>query len=266
LRDLGVEQAILLYCLGIRHLEEMQHLLRPKVEPRLQAQKKLLEQQGFIVRTEIAAGLPQNDVNRIAIERHCSLIVVGTHGQTMSSEIKLGGPASEIIHNSRKPILLMRLKISTLQDRMQCESVCQNMLGHVLFATDFSDNADQAIKTVEELASHGAKRITLMHVQDKAKIDRHLEHRLTESNVIDSERLERLKTQLSRKGQSEVKCDITYGSPVAEILKKAREGDVSLIVMGSQGKGYISEVFLGSVSHQVARHAEVSVLLLPAVR
>jgi nucleotide-binding universal stress UspA family protein len=59
---------------------------------------------------------------------------------------------------------------------------------------------------------------------------------------------------------------ITYGSPVTEILKKATDDGVTLIVMGSQGRGYISELFLGSVSHNVARHAGVPVLLVPLPR
>ena len=39
---------------------------------------------------------------------------------------------------------------------------------------------------------------------------------------------------------------------------------VSLTVMGSQGRGHLGELFLGSVSHNVARHAPVPVLLIPA--
>ena len=67
-------------------------------------------------------------------------------------------------------------------------------------------------------------------------------------------------------GPAGVRCDITNGSPVNEILKKAREDAASLIVMGSQGRGYISELFLGSVSHNVARHAGMPVLLVPSPR
>jgi len=37
-------------------------------------------------------------------------------------------------------------------------------------------------------------------------------------------------------------------------------------VMGSQGRGFVSESFLGSVSHQVARRSPAPVLLIPAKR
>lgn len=266
LRALGAERALLMYCLGIRHLVELQHLLAPMVEPKLQAQKTILEQSGFQVAVEIAPGLPQHEINRVAVERNCSLIVVGSHGRTMSGEIHLGGVASEIIHNMRTPILLVRLKVTIVQDRQQCEAICANMLDHVLFPTDFSDNAEYAFRTVRELAERGVKRITLMHVQDTARIGTHLEHRLAEFNEIDRERLDRLTTELTGRGSTDVRSAITYGSPMTEIVQKASGDGVSLIVMGSQGRGYISEVFLGSVSHNVARRASVPVLLVPLPR
>jgi len=43
-----------------------------------------------------------------------------------------------------------------------------------------------------------------------------------------------------------------------------RDRDVQLTVMGSQGRGYVSDLFLGSVSHNVARQSVASVLLIPA--
>jgi nucleotide-binding universal stress UspA family protein len=41
---------------------------------------------------------------------------------------------------------------------------------------------------------------------------------------------------------------------------------VMLIVMGRQGRGPIPEIFLGSVSHNMVRHAPIPVLLVPALR
>jgi len=57
-----------------------QHLLAPMVEPKLQAQKAALAKDGFAVTVEITPGLPQHDINRVAVEKDCSLIVLGTHG------------------------------------------------------------------------------------------------------------------------------------------------------------------------------------------
>lgn len=265
-RALGAERVTLLHCLGIRHIQSVQHLLAPLVEPKLQVQKEALEKQGYEVNIEIAPGLPQFEINRVAAEKGCSLVIVGSHGQTMSSEIHLGGVASELIHNAKKPVLLVRLKITDVKDRDRCEVICDNMMEHILYPTDFSDNAERAFAYVKELAQSGVKRVTLLHVQDKVRIGKHLEHRLEEFNRIDQERLERLKSALTQAGGAKVETAIVYGMPIPEILKKARESGVTLTVMGSQGRGYISELFLGSVSHNVSRKAEVSVLLIPALR
>jgi nucleotide-binding universal stress UspA family protein len=182
------------------------------------------------------------------------------------SEIRLGGVASEVIHNAKRPVLLAHLKITDAKDQVRCEAICGNMMEHILYPTDFSDNAENAFAYVKELAQSAAKRVTLLHVQDKVRIGKHLEHRLEEFNRIDRERLERMKSALTQSGGAEVETAIVYGMPVSEILKKVRENGVTLIVMGSQGRGYISELFLGSVSHNVARHSGASVLLVPALR
>ena len=75
-----------------------------------------------------------------------------------------------------------------------------------------------------------------------------------------------LRKKLLEKGAKNVLLKIPYGNPTSEILNELKGGDYSLVVMGSQGRGFIQEIFLGSVSHNIARDASVSVLLIPALR
>jgi nucleotide-binding universal stress UspA family protein len=55
------------------------------------------------------------------------------------------------------------------------------------------------------------------------------------------------------------------GHPLPAILRAMESEDISLIVMGTQGKGFIKEIFLGSVAHNVSRLATCPVLLIPPV-
>ncbi|OHB54829.1 MAG: hypothetical protein A2Y07_07260 [Planctomycetes bacterium GWF2_50_10] len=266
LREWGAEKAILVHALGVRHLEEIARLLTLEAEPTLAQQKAKLESQGFEATLEIASGVPGTEINRIAEQRKVSLIVVGSHGATCAREMLLGGAALAILHKATVPVLLVRIKVGEPEALAKCELACRNFKRHILFATDFSDTAKRAFSYLEKIAECGPEKITLLHVQDKVKIDKHLRNRLDEFNRIDAERLEHLKSSLQKRGVQEIKIELPYGFPIQEIVNHAKYDAVSLIIMGSQGRGFISEVLLGSVSHNVARHATVPVLLISAKR
>ena len=55
------------------------------------------------------------------------------------------------------------------------------------------------------------------------------------------------------------------GIPCRPFSRLLESQDISLIVMGTQGKGFIQELFLGSVAHNVSRLATCPVLLIPPV-
>lgn len=266
LRPLGTEEAILVHALGLRHLRDMQPLLASYVEPRLAAQEALLRRQGFSTRVEIALGTPVLQVNRIAVEHRASLIVVGTHGSGLHREILAGRTAMAILEHASLPVRVVRLILTEEEGGTRCQAACLEFGRHLLYCTDFSDIAERTFLYVERIVEDCGGRVTLLHVQDKACIGRHLQHRLQEFNAIDRDRLERLQARLLEKGAAEVTIALRYGSPIQEILRVAHEENESLIVMGSQGRGFIAEVFLGNTSHQVVPHAPVPVLLVPPVR
>ena len=79
-------------------------------------------------------------------------------------------------------------------------------------------------------------------------------------------RLDAIAAKLSAAGARSVDVEICFGSPTTQLLEKSHQQTHSLIVMGSQGAGFIKEVFLGSVSHNLVRLARQPVLLIPAAR
>lgn len=267
--QLGVEQVYLCHALGLRHMKDLKYELIRKVEPQLAAQKQILEGQGFEVSVEIPSGIPSEEINRLAEEKDVSLIVIGSHGESQAHHLlfKFGGVASEVLHSHQKPLLMVRTKVSQDEKGEICvEASCADFRAHVLYATDFSDTAQRAFEYVEAIVKSGCEEVTLMHVQDSTRIEKHLEHKLDEFNKIDRKRLEMRKTRLEELGARNVDIKIPYGKPITEILQELQRTDYSLAVMGSQGRGFIKEVFLGSVSHHVTREAETSVLLVPALR
>lgn len=266
MKALGTEEAHLIHCFNIRDVGTLVDQMIELSKPAFETQKVMLEDLGFSTTGKMVLGLPQIEINRQAQEHDCSLIVVGSHGQTIVSEVTLGSVAGAVVHSATRPVLLLRWKLKDANGKKICESPVCDPLSHVLFPTDFSDNAEHAFSYVQKIADSGAKKVTLLHVQDKSRIDRHLKEKLEEFNQIDTDRLERLKADLEKRGVNDIQIEIPYGSPKKEVITRTQEDDVSLVVMGTQGRGYISEIFLGSVSHAVARHSEVPVLLIPAIQ
>lgn len=267
LKPLGPREIILTHALGLRHLEDLKYLLAPQAEKKLQDQKKVLADQGFQVTVRIEPGVPALEINRVACEAKTGMIVIGSHGATLAREILLGSVATEVLHQSRHPVFVARLKITdTTGGPTRCEMLCTDFHRHVLFATDFSDTSERAFEYVEKIVESGGRRVTLLHVQERSRIERHLLDRLDEFNRIDEERLERMRTRLTELRADDVSIHVPYGHAIEEIVARAARDVATLIVMGSQGRGALASVVLGNVSLQVTRLTNVPVLLVPAIR
>ncbi|MGA7395748.1 MAG: universal stress protein [Terrimicrobiaceae bacterium] len=52
--------------------------------------------------------------------------------------------------------------------------------------------------------------------------------------------------------QASVETLVDRGHPALKIIERAKESGRTLILMGTQGKGFVEELFLGSVAHGVA--------------
>ena len=267
LRSLGVEECLLLQCMNMREPAAFgAELASCVVEKTLLDQKTVLENSGFRVQTEVAPGYAQVEINRVARERGAALIVIGSHGRTLLGEVLLGGVADAVLHQAATPVLLVRVARGA-DARVLCAmgATC-DFTRRVLFATDFSENAADAFETVKDLVASGAEAVSLLHIQDRDRIEPHLIDRLDEFNRRDRERLEALQTTLASAGAARVDVQIRLGHPGREILKEVDLGGATLVVMGTQGRSALDEMLLGSVSHYVARRSKAPVLLVPIHR
>lgn len=261
----GAEHCLLVMCISMQEATATAlSYSTDTLEGILEEQKVLLEGQGLSVETKVATGSAKAEINRIAEEEDFDLIVVGSQGHSLVGGAILGGVAYGVINSAKRPVLVIPIR-KMPGDENACTNECLpvercDFTRHVLFATDFSENADHAFSFVKEMAQGGARRITLLHVMDSAHIDHPVEKELA------NRRLESMKKILRDGGDVRVDIRIAFGSPLQEIIRTVKEEDVHLVAMGSQGRGFIKEIFLGSVSHSVARSSDAPVLLVPYVR
>ncbi len=262
LLQLGVQETVLGICVGFHVIPGLQDNLNEILKPEIERRHAALENQGYRVEVELILGDPGREANRLAEEKECDLVVVGSQVHSLAGEIFFGGASGEVLHRCRRPLLATRIHIDA-----DCPPDCPlAKLQRILFPTDFSENAEHAFSTVVDMAESAGASVVLMHVQDRSKIEGRLKDRIEEFNTIDRDRLERMKAHLVDHGIADVEIELSYGLPTEEILRRSRQGDISLTVMGNQGRGFVAEMFLGSVSHNIARNAPTPTLLIPAVR
>jgi len=264
LKEFGTAEILLLQFWGTLDVLGVDSFYKPTVfedfEKNLQKQKAALEEQGFIVETRVLEGLSASQVNKIAIDENYSLISVGSDRHIFSSM------ANELIHNAERPTYIFKSADGKTSQEYERYKLPGSVAGHVLFATDFSKNSEYAFNYLIKMIPMIKDKISLIHIQDEYRISPYLDDKIEEFNRIDTGRLEAMKKLLLEKGCPEVQTVLKYGSPSAEILKSARELSAEMVMMGSQGRGFVNEFFLGSVSHNIARQLPVPVLLIPAKR
>lgn len=268
LRAYGIERCLLVQCLSLQDVAATalsyttQHL-----ESMLVEQKSILERAGFAVETRVVPGFAKQEINRIADKEDFPLVVVGSLGHSMVKEAMLGGVAYGVIHSSRQPVLVIPVK-RVNDGESTCCTERGDFTGHVLFPTDFSANADRAFGILKKMVAAGIRRVTLLHIL-AASMDDQASGRQNQDEPSDDlvrGRLDAMRQALQRPGNAEVGIEIRKGSPFLEITRLVDASDVQLVVMGSQGSGFVKELFLGSVSHNVTRHSIAPVLLVPAER
>jgi nucleotide-binding universal stress UspA family protein len=127
-------------------------------------------------------------------------------------------------------------------------------LRNLVFGTDFSECAEQALEVALQLAAAATAHLTLVHVCEFAADD------LDDRRLLESEAaLARVLARHAARGV-EITGVLRCGSPSAKLDNVAAEVGADLIVIGRQGAGRGRSTELGSVADQLLRHASRSVL------
>jgi nucleotide-binding universal stress UspA family protein len=260
---LGCSRVILTHVTGVKFMMGMEGKLRAEAWPKLEAQKANLEAQGLEVAIEMPNGLPAYSLNEVARGGGADLIVMGSHGQSLWREEVLGCVTCAVLHHAEYPVLLLKVKVKEGMAQGTCRLRATELLRHVLFPTDFSEIAARACTFLTYLASKGASRVTLLNALDVPGHEAYPPGYQEWAEAAARELLENWRQRLKQAGVQQVATHFDLSHPIPAILEVLKTQDISLIVMGTQGKGFIKEIFLGSVAHNVSRLAPCPVLLIP---
>ncbi len=138
-------------------------------------------------------------------------------------------------------------------------------LKHLLVPTDFSRPSNKALKYAVSLAGRIGGQITLLHVIKPRPIDSGLD---TLFLGFDSREIEAKDDMRKLCREQHVnpallrQTIVREGTPHREITAAARELDIDLIVIATNGRTGLAHVLLGSTTESVVRHAPCPVLVV----
>ncbi|MBO6879863.1 universal stress protein [Winogradskyella sp.] len=140
-------------------------------------------------------------------------------------------------------------------------------MNRILVPTDFSEQAENALKVAAMLARRYNADIYLLHMMEIPM--QHIDPGAVRSDIPEAlffmklahKQFEELMESDFLEGitvHETVKADISFN----EIKKACKEFDIDLIVMGSHGASGLKEMFIGSNAEKVVRSSDVPVLVI----
>ncbi|WP_168122326.1 universal stress protein [Paenibacillus sp. HB172176] len=138
------------------------------------------------------------------------------------------------------------------------------MYNHILIPTDGSKQADKALDTAIGLSKALPQvKLSVIHVNQHVYLVEPAIN-VNVSDVLEREAAKIISEASGKLTAAGCRFEILSGTgdPAQIICRAAEEQQADLIVMGSRGAGLVSEILIGSVSHNVVKHSHCPVLIV----
>lgn len=137
----------------------------------------------------------------------------------------------------------------------------------ILVPTDFSENAEYALKVAAQIAKKNNGEIILLHMLELASQAGDAlgsGHDLPELMLFKNKAIERLEDLMDADYLDgiEVSEIVQFEKAFDGIIKLSHQNNVDLIVMGSHGASGFKELIIGSNTEKVVRYSDIPVLVI----
>lgn len=180
------------------------------------------------------------------------LIVAGTHGRTGVRKLLLGSVAEEMFRLATCPVL-------TVGPKVPREVVAEAGFRNILYATDFTPNAERASAYALSLAQEHRARLTLLHAIQEGSESSHANAALLHSYFA-----KLLQDLVPPEAElwCTPECVVDFGEAADTILKHASERQADLIVMGVRRSATFPGHLPPATSYRVVCTAHCPVLTI----
>ncbi|NSW86701.1 MAG: universal stress protein [Syntrophobacteraceae bacterium] len=228
---------------------------------------EFLQSEGIYVTTEIRKGHAAATIVDTAVEKAVSLIVVAEQKRNVLEDLYTGPVTNRVVRKAKVPVLITKHHTRHETNGQICDRHNTQVFNKVLYPSgDWSSHAIRAKEFFHDLQKLGASEVVLVYVMEDFRDCVDVPAPFGEAATKELESKARAEIEnLGRDLQSSgflVKGHLVQGEPYAEIMRIASEENASLIVMDSQGKGFVKAILWGSVSQKVVENSEIPVLVV----
>lgn len=140
-------------------------------------------------------------------------------------------------------------------------------INHIMFPTDFSSDAENALPFALEIAKHSGAKITLFHVIEAPA---YIPHDTTELPQTHSQKARSILEQVvdnirdsEQYRDLQIESVLQNGTVTTEIMSMLDESGADLVVMGTKGKTGMNKILFGSIASKIMLDANIPVLAIP---
>ena len=211
---------------------------------------------------EVAVGKPAVEILRIAVERHCDLIVMGTHGLTGMRKLFFGSTTERVLRETTVPVLATPPSdpgVIHLSD-------IRSLIRRILVPVDLTEHSLRQLQVARALSEALHVPFIAAHVVEPVRSPLaeklHLPNLELERKTRAEDALEELLATVPR--QLHPEALVAYGDPAEEIAKLARDRQAGLVLIGLHASP-LRGPRMGSVTYRVLCLTPTLVLALPPV-
>jgi len=206
--------------------------------------KLVREALGLDLSSEIAVleGHPVEVILARVASTKPDLIIMGSHGRSGISRLRLGSVAENVIRTTLTPTLVARAHADGRPAK----------ISRVLCPVNLTEGAHQCLELSAEIAGAFRAQLVVLHAVEEGTFDLSSKHQ-----------------ELCQWVPAEVRnhCDLVevvrHGNGAEQILLTARDRAVDLIVLEAGHRPFLDFTILGTTAERVIRHAGSAVLVLP---
>jgi nucleotide-binding universal stress UspA family protein len=254
----GVKKVVLLNVISMDPLARVWDPVAEvkDAEKKLMEKSKALKASGIEVKVKavsVLEGEVAGAIEKVAEEEKVQLVYMGARGKSLIESVLLGSVSKNVLRFGTTNLLIMRYK--AVEGAEEMEKFCARIFAKVLFPTDFSEPAGAALSFLGTI--QGIGEIVILHVVHKGETKQEIDASLAKAKNM----VEEISKKISP-GGTKISSRVEVGHPVEVIRDVAKEEDVSLVAMSSQGAEAIKRGHIGSTAYEVANSSDRPVLIL----